>query len=182
MDQGNAEKVSEVTGTETAMETPAVDVAEADVARIQQLEQALAEREAQLQRMAADFDNARKRQATEREDLVKFAAERVILHLLPVVDNFDRGLQAAKTALDAASVTQGMEMIYRQVQEVLAKSGVTPIEAVGAQFDPHLHEAVQRVAADDTHGDNTVVEELQRGYLLNGKVIRPSLVKVAVSG
>lgn len=186
MDQGNAEKVSEmtgdVTGNEPTNETPAPEAQAGAAERIQQLEDTLAEREAQLKRMAADFDNARKRMASEREDLVKFAAERIILNLLPVIDNFDRGLQAARATQEAAGVVQGMELIYRQLQEVLTKSGVAAIEAVGQPFDPNLHEAVQRVPADETHADHTIVMELQRGYLLNGKVIRPSLVTVAVAG
>lgn len=191
MDQGNAEKVSDVTEP-TAGEQPGVaeahaatEAATADSAtgadRVAQLEQELAARDAQLKRMAADFENARKRQATERDELTKFAAERVMLNLLPVIDNFDRALQAARSATDVATVTQGVDMIYRQLQDLLTKTGVAPIEATGHPFDPNLHEAVQRVPADDNQPDNTVVEEFQRGYLLNGKVIRHALVKVAVA-
>jgi molecular chaperone GrpE len=186
VDQGNAEKVSEMTEG-TAGEQPAAsgaptapEAAEA-TDRVAQLEQELADKDAQLKRMAADFENARKRQATERDELTKFAAERVMLNLLPVIDNFDRALQAARAATDVATVTQGVDMIYRQLQDLLTKTGVAPIEATGQTFDPNLHEAVQRVPADESQPDNTVVEEFQRGYLLNGKVIRHALVKVAVA-
>jgi len=183
VDQGHAEKVSDVEGT--AGEQPAApEAAAASVPedRVAQLEAELAAKDSQLKRMAADFENARKRQATEREELTKFAAERVMLNLLPVIDNFDRALQAARTATDVATVTQGVEMIYRQLQDLLTKTGVAPIEAAGVPFDPNLHEAVVRVPADENQPDNTVVEEMQRGYLLNGKVIRHALVKVAVAG
>ncbi len=194
MDQGNAEKVSDLNAP-TAGEQPAAGSAQAaDEAtaapqgeaaagtdRLTQLEQELATRDGQLKRMAADFENARKRQATEREELTKFAAERVMLNLLPVIDNFDRALQAARSATDVATVTQGVDMIYRQLQDLLTKTGVAAIEAAGQTFDPTLHEAVLRVPADADQADNTVVEELQRGYLLNGKVIRHALVKVAVA-
>lgn len=188
MDQGNAEKVSEMTeGTageqpaaQTAPEATGTQAAETGD-RVAELETELANKDAQLKRMAADFENARKRQATEREELTKFAAERVMLNLLPVIDNFDRALQAARAATDVATVTQGVEMIYRQLQDLLTKTGVAPIEATGQPFDPNLHEAVQRVPAEDNQSDNTVVEEFQRGYLLNGKVIRHALVKVAVA-
>jgi molecular chaperone GrpE len=194
VDQGNAEKVSDLNAP-TAGEQPAAGSAQAaDEAtaapqgeaaagtdRLTQLEQELATRDGQLKRMAADFENARKRQATEREELTKFAAERVMLNLLPVIDNFDRALQAARSATDVATVTQGVDMIYRQLQDLLTKTGVAAIEAAGQTFDPTLHEAVLRVPADADQADNTVVEELQRGYLLNGKVIRHALVKVAVA-
>ncbi|MBC7541378.1 MAG: nucleotide exchange factor GrpE [Candidatus Sericytochromatia bacterium] len=192
MDQGNAEKVSDVTegiaGEQasppeaTAGATAGEPTASAPSERVAELENELAAKDAQLKRMGADFDNARKRQSTEREELTKFAAERVMLNLLPVIDNFDRALQAAHTATDVATVTQGIDMIYRQLQELLTKTGVAPIEAAGRPFDPALHEAVQRVPAETDQQDNTIVEELQRGYLLNGKVIRHALVKVAVSG
>jgi molecular chaperone GrpE len=190
VDQGNAEKVNEATagtageqataGAQAAPETTGTPAAEGGD-RVAQLEQELADKDAQLKRMAADFENARKRNASEREELTKFAAERVMLNLLPVIDNFDRALHAARSATEVATVTQGVEMIYRQLQDLLTKTGVAPIEATGHPFDPMLHEAVQRVPADESQPDNTVVEELQRGYLLNGKVIRHALVKVAVA-
>jgi len=182
VDQGHAERVTETPETAAVPETEPVAVADAPVGDLMEtLKAQLAESESHLKRMMADFDNARKRQAAERESLIKFAAEQVVLNLLPVVDNFDRAMGAAQTATDVATVIQGIELIYRQLQDVLTKAGAAPIEATGQTFDPERHEAVQRVPADD-QPDNTVVEEFQRGYLLNGKVIRPALVKVAVAG
>lgn len=143
-------------------------------------EQQLLERDNQIKRLAADFENARRRYEQEKEDLVKFASERVLLNLLPVVDNLERALAAARTATEVEPVVQGVELISRQLQDLLNKFGVSPVPAEGQPFDPNVHEAVQQVASDEVP-EHTVLEELQKGYLLNGKVIRPALVKVATS-
>lgn len=128
-----------------------------------------------LQRLQADFENFRKRNQKEREELAKYGAERLVCSLLPVLDNFERALTATG---EESSLKTGVEMIYRQLSEVLANEGLACIEAVGKEFDPNMHQAVMRVEAQE-HGDNEVVEELQKGYLLKEKVIRPSMVKVA---
>lgn len=131
-----------------------------------------------LQRLQAEFDNFRKRTLKEKEELVKYASERVIGELLPVIDNFERALEAAKNSQDFSALAQGVEMIFRQLGSVLGKEGLTPIEAVGQVFDPNLHEAIMQVDSEE-HPANTVVEEVQKGYYLKDKVLRPSMVKVS---
>ncbi len=128
-----------------------------------------------LLRTQADFDNFRRRSRQEREELLKFASEGLITELLPVLDNFDRAFAAAdKTGKDFVS---GVQMIYRQLKEVLAKEGLEEIAAEGEEFDPNKHEAIMQVEADAD--ENIVVEEMRKGYTLKGKVIRPAMVKVA---
>ena len=131
----------------------------------------------QLQRLQADFDNFRKRTQKEKLDLIKYASERLVVELLPVLDNFDRAVSAAKDNPDFASFSQGVEMILRQMQTALSKEGLKAMDAVGQPFDPNLHEAVLRVDSEE-HPENTVVEELQKGYYLKEKVLRPCMVKV----
>ncbi|MHB8075443.1 nucleotide exchange factor GrpE [Desulfosporosinus fructosivorans] len=132
----------------------------------------------QLQRLQADFDNYRKRTQKEKTELIKYASERLVVELLPVLDNFDRAVSAAKDNPDFTSFSQGVEMILRQMQTALSKEGLKAMDAVGQPFDPNLHEAVLRVASEE-HPENTVVEELQKGYYLKEKVLRPCMVKVS---
>lgn len=131
-------------------------------------------------RTAAEFDNARKRTAREREEYVRSANESLIRELLPVLDNLDRALQAAKGDPAAASVTAGVELIQRELLRVLEKFGVTPFVSAGAPFDPERHEAVARVPAAG-RPEMTVVDEIARGYMLNGRVLRPAMVSVAMT-
>lgn len=133
---------------------------------------------AHLQRLQAEFDNYRKRTQKEKEDLAKYATERVVKAMLPILDNFERAMAASETKQDFNNFAQGVRMILRQMQDVLTKEGLTPIEAVGQPFDPNLHDAVLRVESDE-HPENTVVEEMQKGYYLKDKVLRPSMVKVS---
>jgi len=129
-------------------------------------------------RLMAEFDNARKRAAREREDYARFANESLLRELLPVLDNFDRALQAAKGEPGSGAVTAGIELIQRELVRVLEKFGAVPFQSVGQSFDPERHEAVARVATTD-QPEMTVVAETARGYLLNGRVLRPALVTVA---
>jgi molecular chaperone GrpE len=131
-------------------------------------------------RLMAEFDNARKRALREREDHARFANESLIRELLPVLDNFDRALRAARGAPEAAAVTAGVELIQRELLRVLDKFGATPFSSVGQPFDPERHEAVARVATVE-HPEMTVIDETARGYLLNGRVLRPAMVTVAVA-
>ena len=130
-------------------------------------------------RLMAEFDNARKRAAREREDYARFANESLLRELLPVLDNFDRALQAAKGDPGSAAVTAGIELIQRELLRVLEKFGAVPFQSVGQPFDPERHEAVARVPTTD-QPEMTVVAETARGYLLNGRVLRPAMVTVAV--
>jgi molecular chaperone GrpE len=131
-------------------------------------------------RLQAEFENYRKRQHREREGVNRQAKERLLRELPDVVDNLERALRHA-AAPDAAPETlaQGVELVARQLTEVLARFGAEPISAVGTAFDPHRHEAMATVETSGEPADGTVVEEFRRGWLLDGKVLRPALVAVA---
>ena len=131
-----------------------------------------------LQRTAAEFDNFKKRTAREKEALYADATSDVVAAFLPVVDNIERALDAASNAANAHSLKEGIELVYRQIKDVLKKLDVEVIEAVGNEFDPNLHNAVSHID-DDQYGSNVVVEEFQKGYICKDKVIRYSMVKVA---
>jgi len=128
--------------------------------------------------LQAEFQNYRRRITDEKAALDKFAGEKIIKEMLPIVDNFERGLAAAKATSNFESLIGGVAGVMKQMEALLQKSGVTPIESVGKEFDPKLHEAIG-VADESDLPANTVVEELQRGYLMHERVLRPSLVKVS---
>jgi molecular chaperone GrpE len=132
-----------------------------------------------LQRLQADFDNARKRMARERlEDSHRFTAQ-FIEHLLSVLDSFERSF-STDAAPEHAAARRGYELIYRELFEVLARNGLTRIPAEGHRFDPHVHQAVERVETSDVE-DGTIIGELRSGYRVRDRVLRPSLVRVAVA-
>lgn len=131
-----------------------------------------------LARVQADYENFRRRTRQEKEEFYKYASEQLIVALLPVLDNFGRALAAKGQSIE--NFKSGVEMIYRQLQDVLQAEGLASVPAVGEQFDPVKHEAVMQAESDE-HPDNTVIEEFQRGYYLKEKVIRPAMVKVAKS-
>ena len=128
-------------------------------------------------RLAAEFDNYKKRTAREFSGLVQYANEELIVQLIPVLDNFERALDAAKSSDDFESFHKGVEMIHQQLKDVMEKQGVKEIVALGESFDPHKHEAVMMVEKEEAPPE-TVVEEVERGYMLNEKVVRPSKVAV----
>lgn len=128
-----------------------------------------------LQRLQADFDNYRKRARVERFEAADNATAELLKALLPVIDNFERAVNSAE---EEGGFVSGVKMIYKQLNETLEKEGLEPIQAEGETFDPHIHEAVMQVDSPD-HQENIVVEELQKGYKFKGKLLRPSMVKVA---
>nr|WP_281248884.1 nucleotide exchange factor GrpE [Bacillus alkalicellulosilyticus] len=130
-----------------------------------------------LLRVHADYDNLRRRTKSEKEAAAKYRAQSLVEELLPVLDNFERALQVTVEQDETKSLLQGMEMVYRQLHDALTKEGVEVIPAEGELFDPHLHQAVMQIDSPD-HEKNQVVEELQKGYRLKDRVIRPSMVKV----
>jgi molecular chaperone GrpE len=130
-----------------------------------------------LLRKTAEFDNFRKRIERERKDFTEWAAADVLNDLLAVMDDFDRAL-AAEAPASAQVYKTGVELIHRALADLVRKRGVTAIEAVGADFDPHLHQAVAYEAVDGAR-EGEVVEELRKGYLLGDRLLRPALVKVA---
>lgn len=131
-----------------------------------------------LTRQMAEFDNFRKRTEKEKSQMYEIGAKDIIDKILPVVDNFERGLGAVKEEEKEEPFVQGMEMIYKQLMTTLESAGVKPIEAVGKEFDPDFHNAVMHVD-DESLGENIVAEELQKGYTYRDSVVRHSMVKVA---
>jgi molecular chaperone GrpE len=130
-------------------------------------------------RMQADFENTRKRWEREKQDLIKFANEDLILELLNILDDLERTLDLAQEKhQDLQAFLKGVEMILAHLYDLLKKYGLKPIEAKGKPFDPHYHEALLQVEANDVP-EHTVLEELQKGYMLNNKVIRTAKVKVS---
>lgn len=131
-------------------------------------------------RLAADFDNYRKRQAQERENLLKYGAENTVKKLIEVLDNFDRGAKAIEKIEDCEKVKECYQLAFKNFVDVLNKIGLEEIKAEGEQFDPNLHEAVMQTPTSDKP-EHTIIAELQKGYKLGEKVLRPTLVNVATS-
>ena len=145
------------------------------VKRAEKLEADLAEKDAQMLRLRADFDNFRRRSAKEREELAAVVTQGILTDMLPLLDNFERALLAEGSDLD--SFRAGVSMIYKQMQEALAKNGLEVIDTKDKKFDPTFHQAVMRVQ-DPEKEDDTIEQELQKGYMVKGRVIRPSMVQV----
>ncbi len=131
-----------------------------------------------LIRTQADWDNYRKRMQKEKEDAVKYAAEGFLEKLLPILDSFEAGLQAAQSATEAKAIAQGMEMVLKQFSALLKESGVEMVEAVGHPFDPHRHEAWGHHETSE-HAEGTIVKESRKGYKLKDRLLRPAAVFVA---
>jgi len=131
-----------------------------------------------LKYLQADFENYQKRVEREREELLKRGNEELIMKLLSVVDDLERAVEAGKSSSDKEVLVSGVEMVLKQFQAALAEEGLSQIEAVGKPLDPELHEAVSTVETDQCP-ENIIVRVLRKGYSLNGKVIRPSVVEVA---
>lgn len=131
-------------------------------------------------RTQADFDNFRRRARQEREEFAKYASQSLIEGLLPILDNFERAIQSSREQQkDFDALAKGVEMIARQLLQLLEGEGLKEIEALGQPFNPELHQAVMTVEAEEGTESGTVVEVLQKGYMLKERVIRPSMVKVA---
>lgn len=131
-----------------------------------------------LKRQMAEFDNFRKRTEKEKSQMYEIGAKSIIEKILPVIDNFERGLASVPEEEKADPFVEGMDKIYKQMMTVFAEMGVTPIEALGEEFNPDFHNAVMHVE-DEEAGENVIVEEFQKGYLYKETVVRHSMVKVA---
>jgi molecular chaperone GrpE len=145
--------------------------------KIQELGIQLEDVTERLYRTQADFDNFRRRTKEGREAAAKYKSQSLVEELLPILDNFERALQIEAENEQMKSLLQGMDMVYRQLLTALTNEGVTEIVAIGAEFDPHLHQAVMQVESEE-YKPNEVIEVLQKGYLLKDRIIRPALVKV----
>lgn len=128
-------------------------------------------------RSQADFDNFRKRAAREKDDAVKYANASLLEKLIPVIDNFELGISAAKTGGENSPILSGMEMVGKQLTDFLSDNGVTAIDAVGQKFDPNLHEAIAQEASDAPEGE--VVRQVRKGYKLRDRLLRPANVVVS---
>lgn len=145
--------------------------------RIAELEAKLEEAENKVLRAQADFDNFRRRTRLDQEAAQKYRAQSLVSEIIPALDNFERALQIEADNDQTKSLLQGMNMVYNQLIQALQNEGVEAIKSVGEQFDPHIHQAVMQVE-DESFESNTVIEELQKGYKLKDRVIRPAMVKV----
>ncbi len=131
-------------------------------------------------RLAADFDNFRKRQAQERESLLKYGAAETMTKLLVVLDTFERAKESLENVEDAKSVKESYEVAFKQLLDTLKKAGLETIDALGAEFDPNLHEAIAQTPTNE-QPDNTIISQMQKGYKLGDRVLRPALVNVALN-
>ena len=184
----NGKSEMDTQGLDLDHELPAAENEEQDIAAADpvasekpesELQKLKAERDTLLDRLArlqAEFENARKRAVREQQDYREYALSDTVKSLLPILDSFDRALQASTN--DGGDLRSGIELIYKQLQDTLVKLGLRPIPARGELFDPHLHEAIEMVDTDEVE-DHHVIEELQRGYKLKGRLLRPAMVRVA---
>lgn len=148
-------------------------------ALLQTKEEEVAKEKKEYMFLMAEFDNFRKRTLRERSELIKNASEKALQGILPIVDDFERGLDAIKDSSDAEAVKEGMALIYNKLVKYLGDNGVKAMESTGAEFDPDLHEAVAMVPADADTTAGKIKDTVQKGYTLNDKVLRHAKVVVA---
>lgn len=147
--------------------------------KLQETEAALAEKDKEYLFLRADFDNYRKRAIKEKSEIIKNASERVLKDLLPIIDDFERGLEATKDDTDGQQVREGMELIYNKFVKFLTANGVKPIESTGTDFNDELHDAIATVPATSDDMKGKVIDTTTKGYTLNDKVLRHAKVVVA---
>ena len=173
-DAAEAEGDTEAQPADDAQENPA----DAMQQKIDELTAGLKEKEERALRLQADFENFRRRTSKEKEELSALIKQEVLKDMLPLLDNFERAM--ASETKDAEAFQKGVDMIYTQLQEVMKKNGLEPIETDGQKFDPNFHQAVMRVQNEELEDDD-IAQELQRGYKVQGRVIRPSMVQVVAN-
>jgi molecular chaperone GrpE len=160
-------------------ETEEVSELESLKTLLQQKDEEVANEKKEYLFLMAEFDNFRKRTLRERTDLIKSASEKALKGLLPIIDDFERGLDAIREASDAESVKEGMQLIYNKLIKYLAENGVKAMESTGAQFDTELHEAVAMIPAASDEEKGIVKDTVSKGYTINDKVLRHAKVVVA---
>ena len=182
IDEATSEETEETAEEEAAAAADAETSDDAEAApaddlakQVEELQASLAEKDNKLQRLQADFEHFRRRTNKERGEIGDVVTQELLNSLLPIVDNFDRAM--ATEQQDGAAFQKGVEMIYTQLGETLKNAGLEKIETEGKKFDPNFHQAVMRVENPDLE-DDTIAQELQKGYIVKGKVIRPSMVQV----
>jgi len=170
--------------TESAEEVKAAEAENAEEqaedlsAKVAELQDKLAEKEERILRLQADFENFRRRTVKEKEELSAVVTQGLLTDMLPILDNFERAMAAEAT--DAEAFRKGVDMIFTQFGEALAKNGLEHIEVAGQKFDPNFHQAVMRVENPELE-EGTIAQELQKGYTAKGRVIRPSMVQVVAN-
>ena len=176
--ENNIEENVEDTSAEQSETEEKTDVQEEQAEEVNPLQEKYDTLNNQYIRLAADFENFRKRNEQEREALLKYGAENTLKKMLEVLDNFERGLKAIETVDDCEKVKECYNLAYKNFTEVLTKAGLETIKAEGEAFDPNFHEAVMQTPTKDVP-EHTIIAELQKGYKLGDKVLRPTLVNVA---
>jgi molecular chaperone GrpE len=151
---------------------------ESEDPRVAELQNEAEENQNRYLRAQADFDNYRRRTQKEKEELAQYASLKLVGQLLPVLDNFQRALQTGGEIVETESFSKGVDMIYRQLSQVLEAEGLKVMEAAGQPFDPELHQAIMQVESEE-HPEGTVVDVIQNGYWLKDRVLRPAMVKVS---
>ena len=199
MDKNKRNKSAENT-TDARIENPDIEVNDietpetdgmpeeenVEAAELEKVKELLNQKEQEIEKekkeylfLMAEFDNFRKRTLRERTDLVKSAAEKALKGILPIVDDFERGLDAIKDSTDAEAVKEGMQLIYNKLVKYLADNGVKAMESTGAAFDADLHEAVAMGPSPPDDKKGTVSDTVEKGYMLNDRVLRHAKVVVA---
>lgn len=161
-----------------AAEAQAEDMVGQEQGEIARLTAEAEEHQQRFVRAQADFDNFRRRTQKEKEELAKYASMKLITELVPVIDNFERAMATVPEGTENESFSKGIQMIFRQLESVLNNEGLTAMETVGQPFNPEFHQAIMQVESDE-YEEGTVVEEVQKGYMLKDKVLRPAMVKVS---
>lgn len=185
MQNNNKDEIQEIkaemakTEEETAEEEVRQESEEEKLQKeLEGLKKQLEEEKDRYLRLNAEFENQRKRTLKEREEFIKYANEKLILELIDVFESLERGIENARKAENKDKLIEGMELVYKQFKVVLEKNGLVPIKALGEKFDHYRHEAMMQTLTDDNEED-TILEEFAKGYMLNGKVIRYSKVRVS---
>ncbi len=173
----NMEEVTEEVKAEEKNQTEAAESEEKECKKKDKKDEQIAELNDKMLRIMAEFDNFRKRSEREKSQMFEVGAKSIVEKILPVIDNFERGLASVPEAEKGSAFVQGMEQIYKQFMTSLESVGVTPIDAIGKEFDPNFHNAVMH-AEDENFGENMISEELQKGYMYKDTVVRHSMVKV----
>ncbi|MGF9698725.1 MULTISPECIES: nucleotide exchange factor GrpE [Paenibacillus] len=161
-----------------AAEAQAEEMADQGQDELARLKTEVEEHQQRFVRAQADFDNFRRRTQKEKEELAKYASMKLVTELVPVIDNFERAMATVPEGTESESFSKGIQMIFRQLETVLNNEGLTAMDTVGQPFNPEFHQAIMQVESDE-YEEGTVVEEVQKGYMLKDKVLRPAMVKVS---
>lgn len=173
-----ADEAEAVQDTVSAAEE-AGEVASDSSEAARRLQELTEEYQGRVLRVQADFDNFRRRTQKEKEELAQYATSKLVGELIPVMDNFERALATVPASPESEAFAKGVNMIFRQLEGVLKSEGLTAMEAVGQPFNPEYHQAIMQVESEE-YEEGIVTEEVQKGYLLKDKVLRPAMVKVSM--